>query len=432
MATLNLLPSGFLSTSGSQIVGPNGTPVRIDAIGWNGADGSGTLTGLNDASYQAILDTVKAEGFNAVRIAWSDANLNRVPTGSISSSLNPGLVGLTNLRIFQKVVDYAGQIGMKIIFDHHTNDGGPNGWGGQQGNGLWFDAGSGSNGSDGNGNTGTITAAKFQSDWQTLANAVKPGTSTHNTAANPTVIGFDLDNEPLVYGNNSGGSSVNWGGGGPTDIKAMYQTVGSALEAIDPGVLIIAEGPQNWSGTLLNGRSGIAPDGDLTLAGSRPVVLKSNGRTINNKVVYSDHEYPAEIGGEPNDSGNAYVQQLNTSWGYLVAQHIAPVWTGELGAALDGTNGSAATTDDINWANTIVPYLNGNDGGQGGPSFSGTQQPASTDWWLVGYLPYTNPDGYFASWSGDPMPTNSAQQGVVSQLAPRSCGAQLPRQRLPR
>lgn len=48
----------------------------------------------------------------------------------------------------------AGAVGLKVILDHHTNEGGE---GGQQANGLWYDLGPGSNGNDGAGHTGTVT-----------------------------------------------------------------------------------------------------------------------------------------------------------------------------------------------------------------------------------------------------------------------------------
>jgi len=199
----------------------------------------------------------------------------------------------------------------------------------------------------------------------------------------------------------------------------MYQHVGNDLLAVDPGALIIAEGPQSWSGVLLNGKSGIAPDGDLTVAAARPVNLSVSG-----KVLYSAHEYPSNIGGEPSDSGTSYIQQMNRDWGYLVSGNIAPVWIGEIGASMDGSN--HAKGDDRNWANTIVPYLNGADGGQGGPTFTGSNQPVPIAWWLVGRWPGENPDGYFASWTGSPMPANSAQASVVTQFAPRLTGANTP------
>ena len=367
----DLLPSGYLSTQGSQIVDANGNPVRIDSIGWNGTAGpaGSALQGLWAASYESILDSMKADGFNTVRIPWTDVNLNAVPAntqalGTIDFSLNPDLQGLTTLQIFQKIVTYAGQIGLKIIFDHHNNEGS----GGQQANGLWIDSGPGTDGTDGAGNTGTVTAAKFQQDWVQLAKTF---------AGNSTVIGYDLDNEPTSVGN------INWGQGGPTDIKAMYQTVGNAIQAVDPGALIICEG------------------GDLTGVVTKPVVLNTP-----NKVVYSVHAYPSEIAGDYDDSGPAAIQQYNQVWGYLVSQNIAPVWIGEMGSSMQSSDSQA-------WASTLLGYMNGNDGAQGGPTFSGNQQPISGSWWVVG--PQSDsPDGIQTAWG--PGNYRPEQQAITDQM----------------
>jgi endoglucanase len=397
-----LLPAGYLSTSGNQIVDANGNPVRIDSIGWNGTDGAAgsALQGLYAASYQTIMNAIKADGFNTIRIPWSDVALTSMPASStINYSLNPGLQGLNTLQIFQQIVAYAGQVGLKIIFDHHTDDGGPNGWGGQQANGLWFDSGPGSDGTDGSGTTGTVTAAKFEQDWVTLASTFK---------GNSTVIGYDLDNEPTSAGN------INWGQGGPTDIQAMYTTVGNAVEAADPGALIIAEGPEEYNAP--GAGSGMsanvaAPEGDLTGVATDPVTLNTP-----NKVVYSVHEYPSTISGTAVDSGSAYIQELNAAWGYLETQNIAPVWIGEMGGSLDGTAESAGSglANEQAWASTLLNYMNGQDGAQGGPTFTGNQQPISGSWWLAGAESGQFPDGIQSAYGQGNY--RAGQQAITDQM----------------
>jgi endoglucanase len=411
-----LLPTGYLSTSGNQIVDSEGNPVRIDSIGWNGTDGAAgsALQGLYGASYQTIMNAIKADGFNTIRIPWSDVSLTSMPApGTIDYSLNPGLQGLNTLQIFQQVVAYAGQIGVKVIFDHHTDDGGPNGWGGQQANGLWFDSGSGSDGTDGSGTTGTVTAARFEQDWLTLASTFK---------GNSTVIGYDLDNEPTSAGN------INWGQGGPTDIQAMYTTVGNAVEAADPGALIIAEGPQEYNAP--GAGSGMsanvaAPEGDLTGVATDPVTLNTP-----NKVVYSVHEYPSTISGTSVDSGPAYIQEMNAAWGYLESQNIAPVWIGEMGASLDGTADSAGSglANEQAWASTLLGYMNGEDDAQGGPTFTGNQQPIGGSWWLAGAESGQYPDGIQSAYgAGNYRP---GQQAITDQMVfipkPGSTGSPFP------
>ena len=335
----SLLPAGWLSTDGAAIVDDRGRPVRIASIGWDGSGGPAgyALQGLWAVSYGVVCDSIVAAGFNAVRIPWSDVNLDARPlnqpvAGTIDYRCNPDLAGLSTWKIFRKIVVYAGQIGLKVIFDHHTNDGG----GGQQPNGLWFDAGPGSNGQDGAGHHGTIPAAVFKANWLRFA---------REYANNPTVIGFDLHNEP---------HHVSWGAGGPSDALAMYTDVGNAICAINPEVLIICEGPQDYRGG--------APEGDLRPVLARPVRLRAP-----RKVVYSIHAYPGEISGAWPDAGAVAVARYESRWGFVARQRIAPLWIGEMGASDPGAGGSAH-----DWAETLLAYMNGFD------------PPLSGSWWTIG------------------------------------------------
>ncbi|MCA6120528.1 cellulase family glycosylhydrolase [Bradyrhizobium sp. WSM 1704] len=373
-----LLPSGFLSTSGSQIVDAGGRSVRIASIGWNGTDSppGAVLAGLWQVSYRTVLDAIVAGGFNTVRIPWTDAGLD-VPLngyndrlGWIHTSLNWDLVAdpapdangryryVTTLQLFEKVVSYAGQIGLKVIFDHHTNEGT------EQKNGLWFDLGPGSAGRDG-GVKGRVTAETFKQNWVRIARTF---------AGNPTVIGFDLHNEP-----NGEKGLITWGGGGPTDIKAMCETVGAAIQSVNRDALIICPGPFFYAPPpAASGMDpGFAtPSGNLTAAGTNPVKLP-----IANKLVYTVHEYPDEVSDiarfDLAQSGAAYVDRMNRGWGYLVRDNIAPVWIGEMGSSL-------RTQADRDWAATLIGYMSGDYGNQGGPTFGPGQQPISGSWWLIG------------------------------------------------
>jgi len=375
-----LLPPGYLSTKGSQIVDSTGRPVRIAAIGWNGTEGppGAAPSGIWRVSYRTVLDSIVAAGFNTVRIPWIDIGLQAPLDGYtdrlgwINTSLNPELIAdpepdargryryVTTLTAFERIVDYAGKIGLKVIFDHHGNQG----TAGQQRNGLWFDLGPGTNDTDGI-VPGKVSAETFKQNWLTVARAF---------AGNPTVIGYDLHNEP-----NGDRGHITWGGGGPTDIKAMCEEVGSAIQQVSPEVLIICEGPETYRPPPA--ASGMdpglaAPAGNLTAAGANPVTL-----TIPHKLVYSIHEYPDEISdtkrwGLP-ETGKGFVDRMNATWGYLVRDNIAPVWIGEMGTSLK-------TPAQREWAKTLLDYMNGKYAKDGGPGFSGVQQPVSGSWWLIG------------------------------------------------
>lgn len=396
-----LLPNGYFHTIGSQLVDWSGNPVRIASVGWSGDDGTGFAPrGLYAVNYQATMRGMVADGFNTIRIPWNDLLLteNAMPqAGTIDYTLNPDLAGLTGIQVIDRIVEYAGKIGLRIIFDHHTNDGGSNGYGGQQPNGLWFDKGPGSDGTDGGGNAGTITAEQFKADTVALVTRYK------NT---DTVIGYDLDNEPLSYGSNQ----ANWGMGGPDDLWAMYVDVGNAIQEVNPQLLIICEGPQTGinEGNIGNGLAGGAPEGDLSGVTGRggvpvkPVILKRH-----NQVVYSVHEYGPEVYDfGANDSAATLVAHMNETWGYFYTRNIAPVWIGEMGSNLDNST-------EVTWAQTMVAYMDGRYASQGGPSFHGCEQPVGGDWWLWGYFPGELPDGTLESDWTTPKPD---QQAITDQM----------------
>jgi VCBS repeat-containing protein len=337
----DLLGSGYLSTDGSQIVNAEGQAVRLVSAGWDGTDSQGfaprDLLGVN---YETTMQQMVEDGFNTIRIPWTDAMLTASPApGTINYTLNPTLQGLDSVQVLQQIVAYAGQLGLKVIFDHQNDEG----YGGQQANGLWYDVGGASNGTDGEGHTGTVSQQTFLTDTVNFAQL---------WAGNSTVIGFDLDNEPV---------KSTWAGPSTTSIQEMSTTVGDAIQAVDPGALIIVEPPPGGAS---------APEGDLSSVLTDPVAL-----TDPDKVVYSVHEYPPSVNPAIfNGNPAQYIQQLNNAWGFLITDNIAPVWIGEMGSSL-------ATATDQLWAQTLVNYMNGDYAAEGGPSVGAGQQGVGGDWW---------------------------------------------------
>jgi len=269
----------------------------------------------------------------------------------------------------------------------------------QQANGLWYDVGGASDGTDGCGTTGTVTDAKFLADWQAVATRYQ---------GNDTVIGYDVRNEPLA---NPGQST--WGDGNDdTDLRAMYERVGNALLAVDASKLVVVEGriscgANNPYGTCATDMGNLADP-------AMRVTLSAPG-----KLVYSVHEYPNEISSAWPDSGGDYVNRMTSTWGFLVNQGIAPVWIGELGSSM-------RSDDATNWADTIVPYLN-----------SGLAVPVSTSWWAWGNLTGQVPDGtlddngnlrpeqynVYSRLQSAPAPacTESADRSTVTSIGPTLC-----------
>lgn len=342
-----MLPAGCLSARGSQIVDQGGAPVRIACVGGLGTVVVGGRLGYPSqfAGLDGNVAAMKRVGFNCVRVDFTDKSVD-----------DPVLMAQ-----FDDLVAACGKTGLKVIFDNHNNEATPRNWSNaaQQSNGLWFDTGPGTDGTDGAGTKGTVSREQFRQDWVTMAK---------HWAGNPTVIGFDIRNEPCAHTS----TPALWGGGGPTDIHAMYEDVGNAILAVNPDALIICE-------SVINYKTG-AYEGDLSCVKTLPVVLR-NPR----KLVYSIHEYPKEIGGYPGpESGPGYIARLNRTWGWLVRQDVAPVWVGEMGSSADTAAGRA-------WGETLLAYLNGKV--LDGPKFKGSRQPISGDWWLWGHRPGEHPNG---------------------------------------
>ena len=369
------LPDGMFSTAGNQIVDQNHTPVRLSCVYWPGLNHQdGPLAGLKGPikGIPANVAAIAATGFNCIRIDFNNISLHDAEAPAFLSVLDQVVDAATknNLRVIIADHDNEGNYGSNVNF---TDD-----CAAQQSNGLWYDLGGASDGTDGCKDLGHTTQAAYQNDWVTLASRY---------AHNNTVIGYDLWNEPVAR---KGGST--WGGGSNRDIHHMYETVGSAILSRDAAKLIFAECPLGiyTPTTLFDGTThGTAPWGDCTGVKALPVVFTVNGKSIKNKVVYDVHLYPNSIGdisklyGGSSSSPSA-IQAMNYSFGFLESQNIAPVWDGESGT------GFRENPDDINWAEMLDKYLNGQLGSQGGPTFSGNQQGMGIAW-MSWTIPYSGP-----------------------------------------
>jgi aryl-phospho-beta-D-glucosidase BglC (GH1 family) len=330
-----LLPAGFLSTSGNQIVDAAGTPVRINAINWFGMETSGGAPdGLWQVNYRSTMQQMVQLGFNAIRIPFSLQSLSpsSIPS-NISASLNPDLAGLTSLQVLDRIVAEAGTLGLKIILDNHTASVGSS----ANPNGLWYDA--------------NFSSQTFTNDWVSLAS---------HYAGNSTVIGFDLLNEPH--------GPASWGDGNPaTDWQRQATITGDAIQAVNPNALILVEGVQTTAGIST------AWGENLSGVASHPVVLATP-----DKLVYSAHDYPVSVTGNSYFNDPSYPANLpgiwTQDWGYIAQQGIAPVLIGEYGSKL------ATTTDQV-WISSLVNYLNGSPTASTVSATPSGEQPYSWAYW---------------------------------------------------
>lgn len=321
--------TGYWHTSGNQILDSNNQPVRMAGVNWYGFETTdAVIHGLWAKDYKAILTTIKNNGYNVVRIPLSNQMVesNPVPTNisfNNGSPINTDLQGLTSLQILDKIVAFAGSIGLRVILDNHRSEAGNS----AEANGLWF--------------TSAFPESAWINDWVTLSNRY---------LNNTTVIGMDLRNEP--HNSTSGGAC--WGCGTANDWRLAAQRAGNAVLNVNPHLLIFVEGTDcfngdcNWWGGNLEGVSQF------------PVVLN-----VPNQLVYSAHDYGPALFQQSWFNGNTTAASLQahwtTQWAYIYNNKIAPLWVGEFGTgngAADVQNTAAGSEGQ--WFSSLVQFLGAN------------------------------------------------------------------------
>ncbi len=312
--------TGYWHTSGSQILDSNNQPVRITGINWFGFETANYVVhGLWSRDYKDMLNQIASEGYNVIRLPFSDELFDPSSTpNSISfygqnGPINTDLEGLTTgLQIMDKIINYGGSIGLRFILDQHRPDSGSQ-------SALWY--------------TAQYPQSRWLADWEMLANHYQ---------GNTAVIGADLHNEPHT--------PACWGCGDPTvDWRLAAETAGNAVLAINPHWLIFVEGTDCWGPGGATTGDCYWWGGNLEGVAQYPVQLN-----VPNQLVYSAHDYPEDVAQQPWFSDPTYPNNLpgiwDKFWGYIAREGIAPVWLGEFGTTL-------ATTSDQEWFTAITNYL---------------------------------------------------------------------------
>lgn len=332
--------AGFWHTSGRQILDQNNQPVRITGINWFGFETANYVAhGLWTRNYRDMLDQIHGLGYNTLRLPFSNQlfDAGSTPT-SIDLAKNPDLAGLSGIQIMDRIIGYAGEIGLRVILDRHRPDSG-----GQSA--LWY--------------TDRYPESRWISDWRMLATRY---------ANNPTVVGADLHNEPH--------SPACWGCGDTArDWRLAAERAGNAILAVNPNLLIIVEGVD------CVGSECIWWGGNLQGAQANPVRL-----SVANRLVYSPHDYATSVFPQPWFSDPTFPNNLaplwDRNWGYLHKNNIAPVMLGEFGTTLQDPR-------DAVWLRTLMNYLGSGTGGMGftfwswNPNSGDTGGILNDDWTTV-------------------------------------------------
>ncbi|MEV0455938.1 cellulase family glycosylhydrolase [Catellatospora methionotrophica] len=393
--------TGYLRTSGRNIVDSTGRTVRLTGINWFGMETDNkTFHGLwanAPATWKGQLDRMASLGFNTLRVPYSGDALKAgaVATG-INDFTNPDLVGNSPLQILDKVVAYAGTKGMRVILDRHR----PTAAGQTP---LWY--------------TASVSEASMIADWVMLA---------QRYAGNPTVIGADLFNEPHAEGTEPNATGACWG----CDVQARdwrlaAERIGNAVLAANANWLVFVEGVSCLSGGVANEWDNIPDDpmacdwwgGNLSAAIDKPVRLN-----VANRLVYSPHEYGISVYdrqkwfNDPNFPNNMPAV-WDFFWGKLAKQNVAPILVGEFGSTL-------ANPLDTQWLTKLMAYI-----GDNGLSFTywswnpnsgDTGGIALDDWYSINQTKYNILQPYLNPPSGNPNPTTPGPSPSASPSRPPS------------
>ena len=341
--------TGYWHTSGNQIIDSSGRVVRIAGINWYGFETKDQVVhGLWARDYHTILNTIKNNGYNAIRLPYSNQMVespiipSNISYSNSSGAINTDLKGLNALQLMDKVIHAAGGLGLRVILDNHRSEAGNS----AEANGLWY--------------TSAYPESAWINDWKTLVNRYA---SFKDASGNPTVIAADLRNEPHLIANSSHSGSCWTGdtatGGCPAtnagqNWPAAAQRAGNAILSANPNLLIIVEGTDcyngdcDWWGGNLEGVSG------------HPIELN-----FSNRLVYSAHDYGPKLYQQSwFNSGTSYSSLSsvwNKFWGYINANHTAPIMVGEFGTGNTASDIQSATPGSQGqWFESLVNFLQNN------------------------------------------------------------------------
>jgi aryl-phospho-beta-D-glucosidase BglC (GH1 family) len=297
-------PGGFLQVEGNKLLDWRGKTVRLTGVNWFGLETNNQEPhGIWTRDYRSMVKQIAALGFNTIRLPWANQILRSGAQASDAKSfgqsgpdpydqtnpINAGLVGKSPLEIMDKVIEAAGELGVKIILDNHSRE--PDGYMNEQ---VWY--------------TDKTSEKQWIDDWVFLAKRY---------AGNPTVVAADLDNEPHGI--------ASWGTGDQTtDWNSAAERCGNAILAANADWLIVVEGVEKV------GSDGYWWGGNLVGVKTNPIKL-SNPK----KLMYSTHEYGPEVHDQPWFSDASFPNNLPALWtskfDFIMQQNLGHILLGEFG-----------------------------------------------------------------------------------------------------
>ncbi|MDO5559971.1 MAG: cellulase family glycosylhydrolase [Oscillospiraceae bacterium] len=342
----------WLHTDKDKILDMNGNEVWLTGANWFGFNCTENV--FHGAWYdvKGIVKQIADRGINIIRVPISSElmvswmNGTPLPVSSVTASNNPPYhvcnpdfadpeTGDTknSWEIFQYVVQYCKEYGVKILMDAHSphSDNSGHSWE------LWY-------------GKGGVDTKDWIDSWVWLAEQFKD---------DDTILAFDLENEPhgkRGYDAGCPDSIARWDDTKlENNWKYAAETCGKAILDVNPNLLILVEGIEQYPKTE-KGYTFDTPDvwgasGDASpwygawwggnLRGVRDYPINFGSDDYNDQLVYSPHDYGPSVYNQTWFDKDFTTQTLlddywYDTWAYIDAEGIAPLLIGEWGGHMDG------------------------------------------------------------------------------------------------
>lgn len=301
------------SVSGGRILDDQGRVVQLRGVNWFGFETTNyTPHGLWARNWKEMIQQMKGQGFNAVRLPLCPSTLRGVAPNSIDYSRNADLNGLNSLQLLDKVVAEFSAQGFYILLDHHRPDCNAI-------SELWY--------------TSQYPESQWIADLKFLA-------QRYSTVSG--VIGIDLKNEPH--------GAATWGrNNASTDWNLAAERAASAVLPLAPRWLIFVEGIQE-NASCQQGNGHFWGE-NLEPMACKPLTIQPD------RLVLSPHTYGPDVYGQPYFSDPAFPNNMPAIWernfGQFKTQGHAVV-LGEFG----GKYGEGDSRDKA-WQDALVTWLIG-------------------------------------------------------------------------
>jgi endoglucanase len=300
--------------------------VRIAGINWYDFETTNEVAhDLWAKDCHAILNTIKSNGYNAIRLPYSNQ--------MVENPIVPSNISFAN---------GTGAIGLRIILDNHRSEAGNS----ADANGLWY--------------TSAYPESAWINDWKTL---VSRHAGFKDASGNLIVIAVDLRNEPHLMANGSytgsGWTSDSSTSGCATtntaqNWAAAAQRAGNAALSVNSNLAVMVEGIDCYNGDC------DWLGGNLEGVSSHHVTL-----TVAGRLVYSAYDYGLSLFQQSWFKCSTNFATLssvwNKLWGYINADRTAPILVGEFGTSNNASDIESATPGSHGqWFHSLVNFLQNN------------------------------------------------------------------------